>query len=250
MRLSWILASISLACASTALARDVQCRVNMVSHQGTTLKRFVASDYDWNSACEEATRQCQDELRYRRGEGRYRYARCETPRGNPGYPDQPYPSDPGRGSYRNTIDLTCQSTNGRYTRCSVQGRGRVTNVVLLRQYRGSQCQMNSTFGIGADRSYIWTDRGCSGQFRVTLNRGQAPYPDYPRHPNDPFNPNDPFEPNEPFNPNDPFEPDEPFNPNDPFDPNGPFDPNDPFNPNGPYDPDGPFNPHEPVITPL
>jgi hypothetical protein len=68
-----------------------------------------------------------------------------------------------QGSSYRTVRLTCESRSVDRERCPVRG---ATAVQLVRQMSASACRLNESFGTGP--GYIWTSKGCRGQFEVTI----------------------------------------------------------------------------------
>jgi len=77
----------------------------------------------------------------------------------------------GGGSARSVI-MRCKSDDEHMHRCAVEGR--IWNVQLEKQHRGSHCMRGETWGF--DENSIWVDRGCRADFRVWAGgefRGRA-----------------------------------------------------------------------------
>ena len=80
------------------------------------------------------------------------------------------------GEFQPGTDFTCESSDGRYRECRLDGR---QNVRLQRQLSRTACVEGSTWGVRRD--VVWVDRGCRGQFAATSwqggNRDDARYGD-------------------------------------------------------------------------
>jgi hypothetical protein len=57
--------------------------------------------------------------------------------------------------------IRCESVDGNYRSCAIDGRGGVS---LSRQLSSQGCWQNDTWGYDLNR--IWVDRGCRAEFRV------------------------------------------------------------------------------------
>ncbi|HEU5040751.1 MAG TPA: DUF3011 domain-containing protein, partial [Gemmatimonadales bacterium] len=63
-----------------------------------------------------------------------------------------------------TTDVTCGATTGLQVTCATNGYA--TAVQLVRDLSNGRCREGSSWG--HTDAFIWTNRGCRGQFRVTL----------------------------------------------------------------------------------
>lgn len=79
----------------------------------------------------------------------------------------------GGGGFGDSIRLTCESQNFRYSECRIPGRANLRNaqVRLLRQLSSATCVQNRNFGLDDTRGTLWVDEGCRGEFEVLLGRG-------------------------------------------------------------------------------
>ena len=68
------------------------------------------------------------------------------------------------GGYGNII--RCESTNGRYNRCALNGRGRAR---LVRQVSDAPCIEGRSWG--DDRNGVWVSNGCRGDFTSGRSSG-------------------------------------------------------------------------------
>jgi hypothetical protein len=73
------------------------------------------------------------------------------------------------GAQAQTRTVTCSSDDGRRHSCSVEVRG---DVRLLRQFSGSPCRQDETWGYDSNR--IWVDQGCRAEFEI-LGYSQSAY---------------------------------------------------------------------------
>ena len=70
------------------------------------------------------------------------------------------------GANYRTVRLTCESRSVDRVRCPVRG---ASAVQLVRQMSPAACRLNESFGTGP--GYIWTSKGCRGEFEVTVGGG-------------------------------------------------------------------------------
>jgi len=79
-----------------------------------------------------------------------------------------------------TTRVDCGS-QGRYRECDAGGV--VTRVRLVRQLSSATCIEGSSWGYERGEDYVWVDRGCRGQFEVTLRGvgGGSPQPPPPSY---------------------------------------------------------------------
>jgi hypothetical protein len=77
--------------------------------------------------------------------------------GGRGYDDNGYGNGYGDSNNRR---ITCQSHDGRYNFCRIDGY--VRQVQIHRQLSQSQCQYNYSWGYRSDG--VWVDRGCRAEF--------------------------------------------------------------------------------------
>ena len=73
----------------------------------------------------------------------------------------------GGGGGGTPTELTCGATTGLQVTCPTNGYA--TDVVLVRDLSNGRCREGSSWG--HTDSFIWANRGCRGQFRVTLAGG-------------------------------------------------------------------------------
>jgi hypothetical protein len=76
--------------------------------------------------------------------------------------------EPGSGQTGPTV-ISCGSTTGRQVVCETEGHA--TNVTLQRDQSNGVCRRNQTWGY--TDSFIWTNKGCRGEFAVTYRGGDT-----------------------------------------------------------------------------
>lgn len=68
------------------------------------------------------------------------------------------------GTY--TTRMTCESDNNQRKQCPIAG---ATQIRVIRQISSSPCKLNESYGLGF--GHFWVDKGCRGEFELTVRSG-------------------------------------------------------------------------------